>query len=76
MSARASPRLLLWLFASPTPRVRFATSSLLILRQANHNLPDANAFKDSFIKAQKENESLFGEGSTEAAEKVEEPEAV
>lgn len=36
--------------------------------------PDANAFKDAFIKAQKDNESLFTAGSTEAAEKVEEPE--
>lgn len=45
------------------------------LNKANHVCPDANAFKDAFIKAQKENETLFGAGSTEAAEKVEEPEA-
>lgn len=39
-------------------------------------LLDANAFKDAFIKAQKENESLFTSGEApEAAEKVAEPEA-
>lgn len=81
MSARASPRLLPWPFVSPTLRVRltipptFLSFFLSLLPIELTHSPDANAFKDAFMKAQKDNESLFTAGSTEAAEKVEEAEA-
>jgi hypothetical protein len=43
------------------------------LEQETDDVPDANLFKDSFLKAQKENEEIFNKakGEEEAGEKAE-----
>jgi hypothetical protein len=59
MSARASPRLRLWPFVSPTARVSSGRFVQIAQRDTN-SVADANQFKEAFIKAQQENEALFG----------------
>jgi hypothetical protein len=58
MSVRESLRPRLWPSASPTARVsgRVYCSGVY----ANSGCVDANGFKEAFIKAQQENEALFG----------------
>jgi hypothetical protein len=60
MSVRENPRPRLLLFDLPTLRVcllPFSSLHKLTL------LPDANLFKEAFIKAQQENELLFAQSS-------------
>lgn len=65
MSVRESQSLRLWLFGSPTAKVRTPSLSLELLGIADQCYSDANLFKESFIKAQQENEALFTKDATE-----------
>jgi hypothetical protein len=58
MSVRESLRPRLWPSALPTARVSGAMCGIRIY--ANTGCADANGFKEAFIKAQQENEALFG----------------
>lgn len=60
MSVRASPRLRPWRFVLPTARVSSSTICFATLQACSHAGLDANGFKEAFIKAQQENEALFG----------------
>jgi hypothetical protein len=79
MLARASPKLLLLLFVSPTLKVSYLSpigfldacgnfgGVLCVMFLTEPFFLDANAFKDAFLKAQKDNEALF---SASAGEEV------
>lgn len=58
MSVRVSQRPRLLQFDSPTLRVSFLPQA--VLKEASLTYVDANLFKDAFLKAQQENEVLFG----------------
>ena len=59
MSVRENQSLRLWLFASPIAKVRTSLPFSASLGMTDQRHPDANLFKEAFIKAQQENEALF-----------------
>ena len=57
MSVRVNQRPRRLLFDLPIPRVSFLSPIVKSAYLTGH--PDANLFKEAFIKAQQENEALF-----------------
>jgi hypothetical protein len=64
MSLKASQKRRLLPSALPTLRVRTPSTQIATDRKLT-SLSDANLFKEAFIKAQQENEKLFGETKSE-----------
>ena len=58
-SARESQSLRLWLSGLRTAKVRAFLLSSKLSGITDQCYPDANLFKEAFIKAQQENEALF-----------------